>query len=124
MLTSTIIPLLTIASIAQAFPLDSPSSPRSSSFLSPRLAGQSVNGALRWDGVEGLGGSGGDATPGIKALDSGAPSAGGQEPGSSGSGAVAYQMFTGDGKSWPTRDSWVQSFSAQLANAFTPDLPR
>jgi hypothetical protein len=121
MLTSTLFPLLTIASIAQGLPLDNLDSP-----LVSRTTGEVVKGPLHVGNAAGSSAGGANpATPTVSA----APDSGTGEWNSNanstgtdnkalklastvigGAGSSSYKMFTGDGKDWPSQDQWIGDF--------------
>lgn len=88
MLTSTLLPLITIASLAQGLPLNSPSTSESGVEITARTTGQSVTGSLRWSGKS----SGGT------------------------SGTDKYEMLSGDGKSWPGQEKWIKDFDTMYVD--------
>jgi hypothetical protein len=107
MLTSTLLPLLTMASIAQGLPFEGLDTP-----LTPRTTGETVNGPLHTTN------GGGAATPaGGAGIDTSVKTV----SGGGGTGGSAYQMYTGDGKSWPSQDQWIGDFETMYVSSLPSD---
>lgn len=90
MLASSLLSFLAVASIAQGFPLE-----ELDTSLAPRTTGETVTGPLHTTNGGGAGGS--DSGTSVKST-------------SGGTGASQYNMYTGDGKSWPSQDQWIGDF--------------
>lgn len=103
MLNSALFPLLTIASMVQAFPLDIVDSP----VLSVRATGEVVAG--------GLNANSGTTAPTTQNWGGTKSTVATTEEKSGGAGSASYQMYTGDGKSWPSQDKWIGDFETMYA---------